>query len=269
MTVKKALLVGINYKKSDYELNGCINDVMNIKEMLISEYGYKDDNILVMTDDTSIKPKCKNIIEGFKWLNSKNNVGSFSSKYKALTDNDKAKLVFCYSGHGGQLRDTNGDEIDGYDETLCPVDFLTDGMITDDFIRSNFINKIGLNTKLTCIIDACHSGTCFDLKWTLKTKVDNSFTLDKYDNYSETKGTVIMISGCKDDQTSADIQVGSTNNGALTHSLLQVLRKNKYTVSYEKLLTEVKNYIQVNKLSEQLPCMSYGKNIKINANFEF
>ena len=37
-TNKKALCIGINYIGSRYELNGCINDVNNIKSKLISNY---------------------------------------------------------------------------------------------------------------------------------------------------------------------------------------------------------------------------------------
>jgi hypothetical protein len=40
--------------------------------------------------------------------------------------------VFFVSGHGGQVKDTDGDEEDGLDETLC----LWDGQCADDFLRS-------------------------------------------------------------------------------------------------------------------------------------
>lgn len=42
---------------------------------------------------------------------------------------------FCLgrlAGHGGNVEDTNGDEADGMDETLCPVDVGESGHITDD-----------------------------------------------------------------------------------------------------------------------------------------
>jgi hypothetical protein len=45
-------------------------------------------------------------------------------------------LVFHFSGHGSQQKDYNGDELDGYDETLCPTDFETQGMIVDDEINA-------------------------------------------------------------------------------------------------------------------------------------
>ena len=41
-------------------------------------------------------------------------------------------LFFHYSGHGAQQRCTTGQEADGLDETIVPVDFKRAGMITDD-----------------------------------------------------------------------------------------------------------------------------------------
>ena len=36
------------------------------------------------------------------------------------------------TGHGGQTPDTDGDEEDGYDEVISPVDFRSAGHIVDD-----------------------------------------------------------------------------------------------------------------------------------------
>lgn len=41
-------------------------------------------------------------------------------------------LFFHYSGHGGQAADLDGDEDDGFDETILPLDFKTAGEIIDD-----------------------------------------------------------------------------------------------------------------------------------------
>jgi metacaspase-1 len=69
--IKRAFLVGINYRGTQFELRGCINDVNTIKELLINVYGYGEENILVLSDDTDIKPTGKNILRGWKWLVSK------------------------------------------------------------------------------------------------------------------------------------------------------------------------------------------------------
>lgn len=269
LSLSKALLIGINYKDSNNELNGCINDINNIKNILITKYGFKKDYILVLTDDTKIKPTRKNIIKSFRWLNSSNKTAQFNKKYKPIeikSNKIKTNLVFCFSGHGGQVKDIDGDEIDGYDETLCPLDYKINGMISDDFIRSKFLNKIPPFVKLTAIVDACHSGTIFDIKWTIKTKPDSDcYILEKYNNYSKTKANIILLSSCTDDQLSVDLK----NNGVLTYSLLKILEHYNYHISYEKLLSEIKNFIQNNKLSSQLPCLSFGRYVKLHSKFTF
>lgn len=73
--------------------------------------------------------------------------------------------MFHYSGHGSRQRNYNGDEVDGYDETLCPLDFETQGMIVDDEINASIVRPVPLGAKLHAIIDACHSGTVLDLPY--------------------------------------------------------------------------------------------------------
>ena len=45
--MKKALLIGINYTGTANELNGCINDVMNMKTALIDKYEFKNEFIII------------------------------------------------------------------------------------------------------------------------------------------------------------------------------------------------------------------------------
>ena len=52
-------------------------------------------------------------------------------------------LWFSYSGHGSQQRATGNDESDGMNETLCPVDYETAGMISDDEINSIMVSRVG------------------------------------------------------------------------------------------------------------------------------
>lgn len=74
-------------------------------------------------------------------------------------------LVFYFSGHGLRQPDFKGDEEDGYDETLCPVDFRKEGMILDNDINSFIVKPLPAGVTLHAIIDACHSGTVLDLQY--------------------------------------------------------------------------------------------------------
>jgi len=74
-------------------------------------------------------------------------------------------LVFHYSGHGSRQRNYNGDEINGYDQALRPLDFEAQGVIVDDEINATIVRPLPCGVKLHAIIDACHSGTVLDLPY--------------------------------------------------------------------------------------------------------
>ncbi|KAJ3252163.1 Ca(2+)-dependent cysteine protease, partial [Borealophlyctis nickersoniae] len=120
---KKALLIGINYSSHESgQLNGCINDVINIKNFLIEKYDFPAENMRILTDSPDREPDRQpthaNILEAMQWL------------VKDAQPDDS--LFFHFSGHGGYLEDDDGDEDDGWDETICPVDYDTEGQIRDD-----------------------------------------------------------------------------------------------------------------------------------------
>ena len=109
---KRAMICGINYLGSSCQLNGCINDARCMEYLLKSKFDFREDQLLIMTDDHPDplrRPTRFNMFQGFTWLMT------------GLQPGDS--LVFHYSGHGSQERDYTGDELDGMNETLCPMDF--------------------------------------------------------------------------------------------------------------------------------------------------
>lgn len=74
-------------------------------------------------------------------------------------------LVFYFSGHGLRQLDVDNDELDGFDETLCPVDFKTKGLILDNDINTMIVKPLIKGVTLHAIIDACYSGTILDLEY--------------------------------------------------------------------------------------------------------
>jgi len=64
-------------------------------------------------------------------------------------------FIFTYSGHGGQIRDQNGDETDDQmDETMC----LYDGELIDDELAALW-TLFPAGAKILVLADCCHSGT--------------------------------------------------------------------------------------------------------------
>ena len=100
----KALLVGVNkYKLPGSDLQGCVNDITNIRDVLLKYFGFSVKNIRVLADGRATK---KAIFDRLNWL------------VKDAKPGDR--LLFHFSGHGSQIRDRDGDELkDGLDEIIC------------------------------------------------------------------------------------------------------------------------------------------------------
>jgi len=66
------------------------------------------------------------------------------------------------------LKDDDGDEEDGYDETLIPLDYEQAGQIRDDDLLKDVVLKFSRGVFITSIMDCCHSGTVLDLPYNFK-----------------------------------------------------------------------------------------------------
>lgn len=219
---KFAVLVGINYVGTESELNGCINDAKHLKSFLIEKAGYLPENIVLIADDgISTKPTKQNILNSFNTLISKANEG-FN------------ELWFSYSGHGSYEYDAGSDENDYYDEVICPVDYSTSGMIVDDYIYDNLVCKLPQTVTLFSLMDCCHSGTIFDLPCLYTT------TYTSNNNNKQHVANVISISGCKDNQTSADAYINGGYEGAMTWSFLNALVNADYNVKITELVDNMR-----------------------------
>jgi hypothetical protein len=64
-----------------------------------------------------------------------------------------------YSGHGGQAPARDGDEDDGMNETILPVDFQQAGQMEDDELHMIMVRPLPVGCRLTALFDSCHSGT--------------------------------------------------------------------------------------------------------------
>ena len=228
---KLALLIGINYRGQSGELNGCINDVNNIRDMLINQFNYDKKNIVMLTDDTKEKPTAMNILRELSKLIIK-------AYYDQCDD-----IFIHYSGHGTNIKDKDGDEDDNKDEALVPLDHKQNGIITDDLLH-DYLSYLPDNCRCVCLLDCCHSGTILDLPYRY-IGVEN-FVIENDD--ATVKGNIIMISGCKDIQTSADAWIQSDMKGeyagAMTSAFLHTMKHYDYTCTCFHLLNGMRNYLK-------------------------
>jgi len=259
--VKKALLIGNNYVGTKVALKGCINDVNNIAKILQSNCGFL--NPVVVTEAT------KEVM---------------MSSIKSLVSNSRPgdMLVFYYAGHGTTVKDTNDEETDRKDEVLVPIDYVTNGFITDDWLYENLARNVCGGATLWGFTDCCHSGTICDLKYNLvpncsvkpgaqRNPYNTKNWTDVFTSSLEKKdplaGNVSFISGCLDLQVSYE----SGGQGAFTRCFLGFLKQWPRFINNTVKVTEVLKYIhcnlKINGYPTQTPQLSSARPISFDTFF--
>ncbi|MEO3753797.1 caspase family protein [Streptomyces sp. B6B3] len=177
-------------------------------------------------------------------------------------------LFLSYSGHGGQVPDTNGpeDEPDRLDETMV----LHDREFIDDELYKEF-ERFAEGVRIFVCMDSCHSGTGIRVREVLtpEAMADQFQTTDpgeieqtsrlmpleqQAEVYERDKGlydgiqrelnakdnrelgaSALLISACQDNQLAAD----GLRNGKFTGTLLDVWNGGKFTGGYKAFHREI------------------------------
>ena len=167
-------------------------------------------------------------------------------------------LLLTYSGHGGQVPDANGDEKDRMDETWV----LYNRQMVDDELYSLF-GTFKPGVRIAIFSDSCHSGTVAKdamdavgpdrmagsvnggdsqqprVKGMPDEVVRSVYEAnkDEYDDIQKSLppfdkanigASVILTSGCQDNQTSLD----GDKNGLFTQTLLEVWNNGAFNSGY-------------------------------------
>jgi len=166
-------------------------------------------------------------------------------------------FLLFYSGHGGQVPDMNNDEDDHQDETWC----LYDGELIDDEIF-RLLGKFAKGVRIFALSDSCHSGTVTKAAFyqgtmgarsagvgpdrprykfmppdvALRTYRQNRKFYDKIlkdpkltNTLDEVTASVVLISGCQDNQYSSD----GTFNSLFTANLLAAWNNGHFKRNYK------------------------------------
>jgi hypothetical protein len=238
-----ALLIGINYNGTSNKLNGCVLDVIGIAKML-AILGYTQ--FVFLVDEQIDQSQFTGSVKVDKPTKA-NILRYLSSMLRDSVQN--SRMYLHYSGHGTSVPCYDGSEEDGNNEALCPVDMDRAGMLIDDELHEVIFKNIQANTKLRCVFDCCHSGTSLDLPFTRGVKDKVGIVMKPNSNLED----IIMISGCMDNQTSADTREG----GAMTRSVLE----NINTINgrpIDDVVSVLRQWMKRNRF-EQIPCISFNK----------
>ncbi|KAI8922442.1 caspase domain-containing protein [Powellomyces hirtus] len=295
---KKALLVGVNYKGTKSELRGCINDVQNIKNFLTTKFGFPDtpQNMIVLTDDNPnmhFRPLRQNILQAMQWLVAGAKAGDslffhFSGHGSQQTDKDGDESdgtdeTICPEDYqtAGQITDDmmnsimvrplaagvrltalfdcchSGSSLD------LPFTYLPNGTLKEKTAAKR------LGGAAMDVAKGFSKGGILGAGMSLF-KAANSITNQgaSKDQLVATKGNlfadVVMLSGCKDKQTSADAHIEGSHTGAMTYGFTKALSM-YHSPSYGQLLGEIRNLLQ-GKYSQR-PQLSSGRMMDMNQIF--
>ena len=226
------------------------NDVPLMKAALMHQ-GFAEKNITVLHDGTK-----QQIMDAFKTLE------------KSITDQSGDAIVIHFSSHGQQITDDNGDEIDGLDEAIIPVDACVsnkyknyDGSkhLRDDEIGEalNAIRKrVGPKGNVFLVMDACHSGTSSRGMGTARgthlifgAPADGKTTADKSGSFSvgndaNASAPLVAFYGTSADHLNYET-IGDNGKaaGSLSYAVSKALVEADEHTSYAALFGMVRNYM--------------------------
>jgi hypothetical protein len=244
---KYAVLVGINnYKYSDRisPLAGSLNDVEEMRQLLIGKFEFLPENILVLKEAEATHAA---IIAAVRThLIARANAGDI--------------VVFHYSGHGSQMKDVTGKMISGLDETIVPYDSRDpEGKVFDISgaeLHSLLVELAGKTKNVTFILDSCHSGTLVRGARVRSIPADTRTPPAQIASPSATRSVAsapaadepkfAFISAATSKESAFEHFSDNKDSGALTHFLAQQLRSSSAGATYRDVMDAVMGNVTAN-----------------------
>lgn len=255
---RKALLIGIDQYKpiatsnsrpirgSWSNLDGAVNDALSVKELLISRFGFKEENITMLLDSlgtTELSATKENIISVIK-----------EELIEQVKEGDI--VFFYYAGHGSQIKNSKSPEKDQKDETIVPSDSYLSTKedirdIRDKELALLFNEIVDKGVILTLIFDSCHSGSIArgkddDYKVRKLEPIDIDIADPTvYPRPEEREGGALVISAAQDYQTAKEtIDENGNPHGAFTYAFLKAIRTSSVNESAQSIYTRIKAIVQ-------------------------
>ena len=248
----------------------------------ISEYQQSGENawaaIHGANDAELITPVLKN--QGFK-VTKICNKSATANKIRRemaslIASCKKGDIVYLhFSCHGQPFEDLNGDEEDGWDESIIPYDALmiyTKGKyeganhITDDELHSFFLQlrkAVGVKGFVSVVIDACHAGNTYmgeeeedeepfrGIKkgfspngkvYRPRINARGFFHISQIPGYAN----IVVLQACRSYQTNYEIKQDGNYYGPLSYCVSHVLAKKAISINLDWVL-EVERMMKSDK----------------------
>ena len=230
--------------------------------------GYQWNNINGVEDINLLSPILKK--QGFYLTTLLDEQATYKAIISQLTtfvnQTKKGDIIYLhFSAHGQPIEDINGDEEDGWDEAIVPIDAyklykkgVYEGKkhLLDDQLNTfvkKLRKKIGPTGFLYVVIDACHAGTSSRAndETVRGTKVGFTFTnkvfkpsTQKKSHYkiesSNKMSNVMFLEACRPDQVNMEIKVKGKRYGPLSYNISQALATSPLSTKANEFLDNIK-----------------------------
>ena len=230
--------------------------------------GYQWNNINGVEDINLLNPVLQK--QGFSTATLSDGQATFDNIVRQITQltnkTKKGDVVYLhFSTHGQPVEDLNGDEEDGWDESIVPIDAykiykkgIYEGQkhLTDDLLNKyikKLREKIGPTGFLYVVIDACHAGTSSRANDETTRGTHVGFThnnkvfkpsINKKSHYhieaSAKMSNVLFIEACRSDQVNTEIKVDGKRFGPLSYNIAQVLSSFMLTTNAKDFVESIK-----------------------------
>ena len=233
---KLALLIGINrYPDDDFShLQGPVNDVDNLKDLLKSRFDFSDEAICTLINEQATR---QGILDAF---------------YFHLIEQAVAEtvVVVFYAGHGSFRYDGSGDEIDGWDETIVPCDSgridLPNRDITNDELNGLFTELGEKTSHVTYIFDSCYSGTAYlggDVR-AVPRDYRPSLGVEVIPKTTSVRPKFTFLAACRANEIANEHDVAGKKYGVFTYYLLDTIRSVGAGVTYRDIMERTEQQVQ-------------------------
>jgi metacaspase-1 len=230
--MKRTLLIGIN-QYPGHALQGCLNDVNDVANYLVSAQGFAKTDIQLLTDAGATTNAIRNAIE---------------SLMQGVAAGDT--LLLHYSGHGTlfPVKDAQGN-VTAIHGAICPVDFdWSEAHVIFDAELRDLLDQAPDGLEFIFVSDSCHSGgltrgrfepRVYSPPKHVQTAIKKAIQRGIEPQVLTVHDKCGLISGCTAEQESADAYIDGRYNGALTYYLLQSLNAGEGKASLKSLVTDV------------------------------
>ncbi|MCP4657376.1 MAG: caspase family protein [bacterium] len=241
-----ALLIGINHYpnlNARMQLDGCLNDVQAMAHVLEAQFGFPAERITVLQDEEATQAGIRTAMDALLRRARKDDV-----------------VVVHYSGHGSKMRDREGTEPDGWDETIVPYDSgrrpHPNRDISDDEIYAWLLKLSDVTPYVTLIFDSCFSGSIARDAFAAKVRclepdprpveelppspvgVRGARREKGSSGWLPLSRRYVLFAGCRDHESSQELK-GETPHGALSFFLCRELTRTAAATTWRDLFERV------------------------------